>query len=189
MEVSAIGTAVGASPSPQERGLNSLRTEDFFKILVTEMQNQDPFEPSDSADIINQVSQIRAIEQSSKLSETLGLLTQQQRVGAASQLIGKYVQAITTASDGSQMLQEGVVASVYFNADGSAVLELDSGEAVLATDVVRVTTLDEIEAILSEVDEEDESDDQGAAADKSDATRRQRDPDRSWLNLEGALRL
>ena len=166
MEINAIGASVGAASSSRDPGLQSMTTEDFFKILVTEMQNQDPFEPSDSADIINQVSQIRTIEQSGNLADTLGLLAQQQRVGTGSDLIGKYVQAVETAGDGSQIVREGVVTSVFFNADGSAVLELDTGDAVLATDVRRVTTLDTVEALLAEADE---MDDESAASEESEA--------------------
>jgi flagellar basal-body rod modification protein FlgD len=160
MEISAIGAGSGTTATAQRRGLDALKSEDFFKILVTELQNQDPFEPSDSSDIIGQVSQIRTIEQSSKLTETLDLLTQQQSVGAGSDLIGKYVQAVATAADGSQTLHEGVVTSVFFNSDGSAVLELDTGEAVLATDVVRVTTLDVLAATAAATEDDSQQDEE-----------------------------
>ena len=76
------------------------------------------------------------------------------------ELIGKFVQAIVIAPDGSEMLCEGVVTSVVFNADGSAVLELDTGEAILASDVVRVTTLDQVEEELTESDESSDEDDE-----------------------------
>ena len=162
MEISAIGAAPSAT---RQRGLASLSSEDFFKILVTEMQNQDPFEPSDSADIINQVSQIRTIEQSDKLTRTLDMLTQQQRMGGSTELIGKFIQAIATGHDGSEMLYEGVVTSVCFNLDGSAVLELDTGLAVSANDVVRVTTLEEIEKEIADLDDgDDENDDENDEA-------------------------
>ncbi|MFQ5804914.1 MAG: flagellar hook assembly protein FlgD [Phycisphaerae bacterium] len=156
MEISATGAALGAPRSTQARGLGALRSEDFFKILVTEMQNQDPFEPTKTADMISQVSQIRSIELSGKLTDTLDLLTRQQRITGSSDLIGKYVQAITTAADGSQALHEGVVTGIRFNADGRAILELDTGEAVPATDVIRITALNEVEERLSEADEDDD---------------------------------
>jgi flagellar basal-body rod modification protein FlgD len=149
MEISAIDAGVA---SQERRGLASLATEDFFKILVTEMQNQDPFEPSDSSDLISQVSQIRTIEQADTLTSTLDRLTQQQRMGGVTGLIGKYVQAIAMNEDGDETLYEGVVTSVFFNTDGSAVLELDTGQAIPADTVVRVTTLDEIALALAQAD-------------------------------------
>ena len=161
MEISAIGTT--ATP-PAQRGLASLASEDFFKILVTEMQNQDPFEPSDSSDLISQVSQIRTIEQSDTLTRTLDLLTQQQRLGGVTGLIGKFVQAIAVGPDGNQALYEGIVTSVFFNADGSAVLELDTGQAVPADAVVRVTTLDEVELALAQSEQNSDADDETESA-------------------------
>jgi flagellar basal-body rod modification protein FlgD len=167
MEISAVGATV-AQPATEARGLNELKSEDFFKILVTEMQNQDPFEPTKTADMISQVSQIRTIEQSAVLNDTLELLAQQQKIGGTTELIGKFVQAISTAPDGSQTLHEGVVTGVSFASDGRAVLELDNGDAVPATDVVRIVPLSELEQASvaaeldesAEVDESDESDEQ-----------------------------
>lgn len=146
MQVSAIGTSTDTSAATTGRGLGSMKSEDFFKILLSELQNQDPLEPSKTADMIGQVSQIRSIELSGKLTDTLDMLTRQQRMGGSSELIGKYVQALTMAADGSQTVSEGVVTSVYFASDGSAVLELDTGTAVKASDVIRVTTVETIEA-------------------------------------------
>jgi len=146
MQISPVGSARAASNVVTDRGLGSLKSADFFRILVTELQNQDPFEPTRTADMISQVSQIRSIELSGKLTDTLDSLAHQQRINGVSQLIGKYVQAISRAEDGSEIVREGVVTGVRFDAQGLAVLELDTGEVVPAGDVVRVTTLDQIEA-------------------------------------------
>jgi flagellar basal-body rod modification protein FlgD len=158
MAINGIGSALGASPPTESRGLSGMNSEDFLKILVTEMQNQDPFEPAKTADMISQVSQIRSIELSGKLTDALDLMTRQQRIGGGSELIGKYVQAITTAADGGQMLHEGVVTGVRFGTDGTVLLELDTGELVPATDVVRITTLDEAGPALSDAGESDPED-------------------------------
>ena len=131
---------------------------DFFQLLITEMQNQDPFEPSDTSTIIEQVSQIRSIEQNEILNGTLDTFSQQQRMGGTTDLIGKYVQAVATDADGNESLYEGVVTSVFFNSDGSAVLELDTGMAIPADDVVRVVSLDQLEAAMAGVSVEDEED-------------------------------
>ena len=101
MEISAIGVGTPTPRASTGRGLSALKSEDFFKLLVTEMRNQDPLEPSNTEDVISQVSQIRTIEQSTKRTDTLDQMTQQQRIGGASALIGKYVQAIQTGPDGA----------------------------------------------------------------------------------------
>lgn len=147
MSVNAVSSS---TPVQQDRGLSSLKSEDFFKILVTELQNQDPFKPSDSSQMIASVSQIRTIEQSDQLTRTLAQLAQTQRVGGSNELIGKYVQAVAVDESGNELLFEGVVTSVYYNSQGQAILELDTGDVVEAGYVVRVTTSDQIEAERAE---------------------------------------
>ena len=120
--------------------MNSLQSEDFFKILVTELQQQDPLQPSKTSDLIGQVSQIRSIELSKNLTDALTQVTRNQRVAGASELIGKYVTATVEGTDGTTQEVSGVVTSVRFDADGSAVLELDTGQSVPADSVTRITS-------------------------------------------------
>jgi|GEM_PF-1063535 len=139
METSAVGVALGAPPVQRDRGIGSLKSEDFFHILVTELQQQDPLQPSDTGDLVNQVSQIRGIELSSQLTKTLDELSRQQRVTGSSDMIGKFVTAVAADAGGNPTFIDGVVTGVRFDTDGAAVLELDSGQAVRADDVVRVS--------------------------------------------------
>jgi flagellar basal-body rod modification protein FlgD len=191
MQTSAIGQTadtVGSTPAP---ALSGLKSEDFFRILVSELKQQDPFEPAKTADMISQVSQIRTIELSGQLTKTLEQMTRQQRVAGAGELIGKYVMAIVSAPDGSQVAVEGLVTGIRFDSDGSAVLELDTGESVRADDVTWVTTLEALEALGTP----DATTAQAAAdADeaKSDLTARRVAGDEqapSWLSVDAALRV
>ena len=141
MQTSAIAGLAGA-PAPNDRGVDTLKSEDFFRILISELQQQDPLAPSDTSDLVGQVSQIRSIELSGQLTKTLDALSQQQKASNASNLVGRYVQAVVVDQDGAAVPVEGVVTSVRFDSDGSTVLELDTGDAVRASDVQRITTLD-----------------------------------------------
>jgi flagellar basal-body rod modification protein FlgD len=145
MQATPLGAAPAAATAARttDRGLGSLKSEDFFRILVSELQNQDPLEPSKTSDLIGQVSQIRSIELNGKLSGTLEQLTRQQRVAGAGDLIGKYVVARVQGPDGNPISVEGLVTGIQLTPDGVALLELDSGQTVLASDVSLVTTLDE----------------------------------------------
>lgn len=137
---------IGQAPSTprSDRGLSSLKSEDFFKILVTELQQQDPMKPSNTSDMISNVSQIRSIELSGKLSDSLDAIAKQQRTAGTSELIGKYVTAQSTGVDGVPVQKAGVVTGVRFNSDGVAILELDSGDSIVASDVTEITSLDEM---------------------------------------------
>lgn len=180
METYAIGATAGATDPAASSTFNRMRTEDFFALLVTELQHQDPLEPTKTADMIGQVSQIRTIEQSAQLVKTLEQLTQQQRTAGASELLGKYVEAVTIGPDGSQTTTSGVVTGVRFGPDGVAVLELDTGEMIPASAVVRVTAFAE-EAAATPAE----------AADKSVDTARRRGPTAPspGLRLSGELNL
>ncbi|MGE0480465.1 MAG: flagellar hook assembly protein FlgD [Phycisphaerae bacterium] len=145
-------TAVSpATSSPQTaasralgRGLGTMKSEDFFRILVSELRQQDPFEPAKTSDLVNQVSQIRGIELSSQLTSSLEQLAGQQRGESLGGLIGRYVSATITDAAGTQALVEGVVTGVRFDAE-TPVLELDSGQSIPAESVTRVTTLEQAE--------------------------------------------
>ncbi len=182
-------SALSTRPA-SDRGIATLSSEDFFKILVSELQTQDPLEPSKTSDMIGQVSQIRSIELSSKMGDTLDTLVQQQRTAGMADFLGKYVTAVTNAPDGSPIATEGVVTGVTFASDGSAVLELDTGLSVPVRDVVHVSTLEQheqMEALESNADELIEP----ASSDKQEAqSRSRRAPDEpSWFNFDWRLRL
>lgn len=141
MAVNAVGAnGTELLSSPRDRGLSDLKTEDFFKILVSELKQQDPFEPTKTADMIGQVSQIRSIEQSAKLNTTLDALANRQYASGASDMLGKFVVALTQTPDGGAQPMDGVVTGVRFTADGKSILELDNGDVVRLEDVIQVTT-------------------------------------------------
>ena len=141
METSAVGVLGQTQPRTSNRSLDSLQSEDFFKILVTELQQQDPLDPSETSDMISQVSDIRNIEQSDQLNRALDALAGQQRTANAGTMIGKYVSALTQLQDGTTNVTEGVVTGVRFDDQGTAILELDTGQAIKATDVDHISDL------------------------------------------------
>lgn len=141
MSTSAIGatgnytTATATSP---DRGANALTSEDFFKLLVTELRQQDPLAPSKTSDMIAQVSQIRNIELSGNLSTTLDQLAKQQRIAGATDLIGKQVVATVNDADGNPQYLGGTVTSVRFAADGTALVDLDNNNTVPLANITGV---------------------------------------------------
>src|SRR5262245_48406532 len=96
-------------PPRADRGVASLSSEDFFKIMISELRQQDPLSPAKTSDMISQVSQIRSIELSGRLTDTLDQIAGQQRTAGASDLLGKFVAAATAGPDGQALVTEGVV--------------------------------------------------------------------------------
>jgi flagellar basal-body rod modification protein FlgD len=119
--VAALTPEVGTGSASSMADLGS---EDFLRLLITELTNQDPLEPMENQDLLNQISSIRDIEASTTLTESLRMLTGQQRFSSASSLIGRYVTSVPDA-DGAVM--RGSVVGIRFDADGQPMLQLEGG--------------------------------------------------------------
>ena len=81
--------------------LQSLGKDDFLKLLVTKLQNQDPLKPMDDEDFIAQLAQFSTLEQMNKIAEAiaeanqLGYVQMQSLNNAmAAGFVGKDVKAI-----------------------------------------------------------------------------------------------
>lgn len=108
-----------SSTSSSKDAWNSISPDDFLKMLITELQNQDPTKPTDSNQILQQISEIRNIQATSDLTSTLNQVQLEQTFSAGSLLVGKNVQGV--ADDGSAVT--GTVDSVTFN-KGAATLNI-----------------------------------------------------------------
>jgi len=124
MDISALGQSatdtIGANSAA-----SGLGSEDFLQLLITQLTNQDPLEPTSNEDIMRQIASLREIELNTGLTESLKTLTGQQRYASASSLIGQFV--IGQAGEG-ELPVSGVVSAVRFDTTGGAMLELESGE-------------------------------------------------------------
>jgi flagellar basal-body rod modification protein FlgD len=94
-------------------GLGSLEAEKFLELLLAELQNQDPLNPMDNAEMLQQISQIREITATSQLTDTLGAVLLGQNVATASSLIGRRISAL----DDDAKNVEGVVDRVSIEKD------------------------------------------------------------------------
>ena len=104
---------------------NTLSTQDFIKMMVTQLQNQDPMDPAKSSDLLAQMSQIGQLQSSSDLQDALKGLVLQNQIGSASSLIGKNVEGL----DDNNNTIRGIVNSVKVQSDGVS-LELDNGQSL-----------------------------------------------------------
>ena len=118
----APGAGVQASSS-----FGDLASKDFLQLLITQLTNQDPFEPTGNEELLQQISSIRDIELSTTLTESLKVLTGQQRFASASTLLGQYV---TSLPDENGVVEAGIVTGVRFDSDGRPILQLSSGTEI-----------------------------------------------------------
>jgi flagellar basal-body rod modification protein FlgD len=109
-------------------GFAGMTSEDFMKLLITQLQNQDPSNPMDSDQLLNQVSQMRSLQASLELETAMKGLTLSQQLSSASNLIGKTVTAVT-GDDDTEVI--GEVESVVVK-DGKTMLRVDGQQIPLA---------------------------------------------------------
>jgi flagellar basal-body rod modification protein FlgD len=71
MTVSAIGTSTSTTTDLYSSSSTALGKDDFLKLLVTQLQNQDPLNPADSTQFIAQLAQFSSLEQLTSVNDNL----------------------------------------------------------------------------------------------------------------------
>lgn len=134
MTAAPVQSSLGANQlKPKGFGL---KTEDFIKMMITQLQNQDPLEPAKNQELLAQMSQIGQLQSQTLLQESIQGMVLQQSLGSAGNLIGKLVAG--TDDQGEQTV--GLVSSVRVEG-GQVFLELDSGKRLSLARVTQVAVL------------------------------------------------
>jgi flagellar basal-body rod modification protein FlgD len=92
------GQSGAQAPSGNDR-FGELGTDGFLKLLIAELQNQDPMSPMENTEILQQVSQIRQIQSNESLVTTLDAVKVGQNMATATGLLGAEIVAMTDASE------------------------------------------------------------------------------------------
>lgn len=87
---STTGSSGSGSPLGQAAGLGK---DDFMKLLIAQLQNQDPMKPMEDKEFITQLAQFSSLEATEKLNSQLDELLGSQSLVQAATLIGKQATA------------------------------------------------------------------------------------------------
>jgi flagellar basal-body rod modification protein FlgD len=121
MSTSSISAITGQNTQSQSltsQGTQGLGQDAFLNLLVTQLKNQDPLQPTDDKEFIAQLAQFSSLEQAQNMNQTLQSFTKSQPILQASNLIGH---TVTAVGSNSSDLITGKVTSVRF----------DSGQVIL----------------------------------------------------------
>lgn len=130
--ITSIPTELTNATAASQTGLGQLGSDTFLRLLVAQMQHQNPLEPMDGSEMLQQTSQFANVEAMQRLTEIQGRLLGVQNFSASSSLIGHEVTAYLPGEGEIT----GIVQEVAAGENG-AVLRID-GRQVALDNVIRV---------------------------------------------------
>ena len=90
MQVDAFNASLNGTRSPQQ----NLGKDDFLKILITQLQHQDPTKPMEDREFIAQMAQFSSLEQMTNMSSQFTELAAMLKGTRAMNLIGRNVEIV-----------------------------------------------------------------------------------------------
>ncbi|MBO9609172.1 MAG: flagellar hook assembly protein FlgD [Paenibacillaceae bacterium] len=127
--------AQGNTSAASTKAGNTLGKDDFLKILMTQLSNQDPTQPLEDKDFIAQMAQFSSVEQMTNMAGEMKLL--RQSLGMAPGLLGQSVTWTAFDDAGNQIENSGIVSALTFK-DGKQYARVEGGAEI---------TLDQITSI------------------------------------------
>lgn len=123
MNVSSISNTYATQRSATTGTSSTATYDNFLKLLMAQMKNQDPTEPMKSTDYMAQLATFSQVEQTVKGNDKLDALLASSALSQADSVIGRTV----TSADGKV---SGQVSSVTITSEG-AVAKLSGGDYIL----------------------------------------------------------
>jgi flagellar basal-body rod modification protein FlgD len=115
-----------------------LGKDDFLKLLIGQMQNQDPLNPTDGAQYMQQMTQFSILEQITNLGQTTSAAASNEYDQNAIALIGKEISYLRTDADGRLSTLSGRVESVKFTSAGPQLTVSGESDPVMPVSVLNV---------------------------------------------------
>ncbi|MDE7322550.1 MAG: flagellar hook capping protein [Lachnospiraceae bacterium] len=114
-------TASGDSLTQKGKNKNTVDSDMFLTLLVAEMQNQDPLEPTSNTEWVSQYATFTQVQKMSEMAESVDMLR-------ANELIGKEViMKVTSEKTGETTYKQGTVDYVVME-NGKPLLVIDDNK-------------------------------------------------------------
>ena len=97
-------TASGSLPVPTQM----LSQQDFLNLLVAQMTAQDPLNPTNSQDLLSQMTQFSTLNANNSMQTQLGQMQLSNQFNEADSLLGKQVSLQVSASSTAQGIVSGI---------------------------------------------------------------------------------
>ncbi|WP_243289871.1 flagellar hook assembly protein FlgD [Bacillus sp. FJAT-47783] len=123
----------------QKQPSSSLGKDDFLKILITQLQHQDPLKPMEDREFISQMANFSSLEQMTNMNETFMTFIQQQNKRSIiqySELIGKEV--FYKDEEGKE--HSATVQSVRFNGE-EVLVQVENESEIPVTNIYKISQI------------------------------------------------
>jgi flagellar basal-body rod modification protein FlgD len=122
MAVPGVGSGGNTTVIPPDKtGFNALTSQDFLKLLVTQLQNQDPTQPVGNEELLNQLSAMRTLQSNIEMGDAMKAITTNQQLSTAAGFIGRTV----SGTDLAGKALTGVVDKAFLT-DGEAYVRVNN---------------------------------------------------------------
>jgi len=108
-------------------GFAALTSQDFLKMLITELQNQDPTQPVSNSELLQQLSQMQALQSNVELNTTLTNFSNNQQIASGASFLGKVV----SGTDANNNPVNGVADNVFLQ-NGTLMIGVGSSALSIA---------------------------------------------------------
>lgn len=139
VSTNVTNAANNATPKKKVHDLNDLQADDFLQLMITELQQQDPLNPMDNKDMVQQINSIRELSATTNLTTTLNSVLVGQNLSTAGALIGKNVKALNDKAEDVTGKVERVSVTVDPKDDSKREIRVHIG-----TNSVKLTNIREV---------------------------------------------
>ena len=112
--------------------------QDFLKILVTQLNNQDPLKPLDNQEFVTQLAQFTSLQQTQELNEKLGSLLS---IQGAMQSVGLLGRTVDITQNGGSPATGTVSALGFTSGEPRLSVRLSNGSVVTDLSLASVITV------------------------------------------------
>lgn len=116
--------AIDASAAVAQIGI-----QDFLRILVAQLGNQDPLKPMDNQEFVTQLAQFTSLQQTQEMNDKLGSLLTAQASMQSVGLLGRTIDVVSDAGSTS-----GKVTALSFTS-GAPRLSIQTPSGVIVADI------------------------------------------------------
>jgi flagellar basal-body rod modification protein FlgD len=106
---------------------DKVNQDEFLQLLVKQMTNQDPLNPTDNREFMSQLAQLQSLEEQVQTNELLTSMLAGNKVASAASMIGTQVTGRTAGG----VEQSGVVSSIRVKGEVAYLKLVDGGQIPL----------------------------------------------------------